>query len=188
MSDEITTQRLRLSPLGQRDLENLHALWTEERFRHYLWDGEVVPRAQTQSILERNESQFDEFGYSIWGLRQSRADTLVGIAGFWEFHTPPMLELLFGVAPAHWGRGLATEAASAVMRHGYDKLGFTAVLGSSDADNLASIRVMEKLGLVFHRRETLEGLDTVFYGATKRNWLPVSGGVAPTPPLLGSHP
>ena len=67
----------------------------------------------------------------------------------------------YGIAPGHWGRGLATEAAVAMIRYGFDVLGFARIQASTDAANTASVRVMERAGLRFWKREMTNGLDTI---------------------------
>jgi ribosomal-protein-alanine N-acetyltransferase len=84
---------------------------------------------------------------------------LIGFCGFWHFHEPPELELLYGIAPDHWHKGLATEAANAMIRYGFDVLRFERIVASTDAANTASVRVMERAGLRFWKREMTNGLD-----------------------------
>jgi ribosomal-protein-alanine N-acetyltransferase len=91
------------------------------------------------------------------------AEPLIGFAGFWYFHDPPELELLYGLAPAHWGRGFATETAEALIQYGFDTLGWDVIQACTDAPNEASVRVMERLGLHFERRAMINGLDTLVY-------------------------
>jgi RimJ/RimL family protein N-acetyltransferase len=94
----------------------------------------------------------------------------VAAVGYWHFRTPPSLELLFAVAAPHWGRGIATEASRCVLGYGFGALGFRAVVASTDVANAASVRVLEKLGMALRRRETVEGLDTVFYELSRDGW------------------
>lgn len=61
--------------------------------------------------------------------------------------TRPYPELFYLLKRRHWGQGLATEAARAVVTYAFEELGLTAVRGSTDAENLASQRVMEKIGM-----------------------------------------
>jgi RimJ/RimL family protein N-acetyltransferase len=56
--------------------------------------------------------------------------------------------LAFYLARPYWGRGLATEAGQAFVRHGFDVLKLTCIVAGMNAQNLASIRVVEKLGFV----------------------------------------
>ena len=83
---------------------------------------------------------------------------------------PPSLELLFGVAANHWNRGIATESSRCVIRYGFEELGFRGVEASTDRANTASVRVLEKLGMLFHRNELVDELDTVFYKLARNDW------------------
>ena len=56
-----------------------------------------------------------------------------------------------------WGRGLATEAASATIQYGFEQLKFQYILGIVERANPASVRVLEKLGMRYER-------ETIFYG------------------------
>ena len=69
--------------------------------------------------------------------------------------------------PEHWSRGLATEAAKAMIQFGFEQLGFERIIASADAPNVASHRVMEKAGMAFDKRVTVDGLDTVYYSVVR---------------------
>ena len=73
------------------------------------------------------------------------------------------MELLFGVAEPHWGQGLATELAAALMTFGLTRCGFRNILASTDAPNVRSVRVLTKLGFQLERQGSSKGLDTVFF-------------------------
>jgi ribosomal-protein-alanine N-acetyltransferase len=161
------TERLRLRPLTPDDVDDLHRLWVEPGVRRYLWDDEVIPRERVAAIVEESVASFESRGYGLWAVSPLAGEALLGFCGFWLFHEPPRLELLYGVAPAHWNRGFATEAARAVMRYGFEELSFERVEASTDAANAASARVMERIGMTFWKRELTDGLDTVYYAITR---------------------
>lgn len=87
----------------------------------------------------------------------------MGFAGLWDFRDPPELELLFGIGSQWWGKGFARESANAVMQYAFNQLGFDRINASTDAPNAGSARVLERLNMRQTRRETVDGLDTVFY-------------------------
>jgi [ribosomal protein S5]-alanine N-acetyltransferase len=149
---EIETARLRLRPLAKADVDELHALWSSPEVRKYLWDDEVIAHQRTSSLVEESLRLFAAHGYGLWGARLLDRGELVGFGGFWYFHTPPKLELLYGIAPEHWNRGLATEIAQALVRYGFEELEFPEVRASTNAPNAASVSVLEKAGLRFERR------------------------------------
>lgn len=166
----IETARLRLRPLTLDDLDDLHRLWTEPGVRQYLWDGEVIPRERTKSIIETSLASFENHGFGLWAVLPEADTTLIGFCGFCFFHEPPKLELLYGIAPAYWNKGFASEAAEAMMRYGFEELKFERIEASTDAANLASSKVMERAGMNFWKREPTNGLDTVYYALSRETF------------------
>lgn len=159
----ITTQRLWMHPLGINDADALHTLWIQPGVRQYLWDDEILPYAQTLEILTENERLFAEHQFGLWGLFKNEQDVLIGFCGYWLFFEPPELQLLYGLTPSVWGRGYATEAARAMIAHGFNTLGFDTIIGCADAPHTASHRVMERAGMTFDKRITRDGLDSIYY-------------------------
>ncbi len=160
----LTTERLELLPLSEGDAAELRALFNREEVRRFLWDGRTLSNAQVTGLLARNEALFENEGVGLWGIRVlGGGPDLKGFAGLWYFHDPPELELLYGLVGEVWGLGLATEAATAVAWYAIERRGHTRIVASADAPNVASHRVMERLGMTFVRRALDEGLDTVWY-------------------------
>jgi RimJ/RimL family protein N-acetyltransferase len=160
---DLRTNRLELRPLTPADAEPLHALWTMPGVRRYLWDDEVIPFDRTSEVVTESMRLFETAGYGLWAGRFHAELDLVGFGGYWFFHEPPRLELLFGVAEPHWGKGLATELASALVAFGLTRCGFRQVLASTDAPNVRSVRVLTKLGFQLEGRASSKGLDTLFF-------------------------
>lgn len=169
---EIETERLRLRPFTTEDAGALHRLWTEPGVRKYLWDDEVIQRERVDAVLAENDRLFAEKGYGLWAVLPRSGGELAGFCGYWHFREPPELELLYGIAPALWGQGLAPEAALAMIRFGFERLGFERIAASTDAPHAASVRVMEKAGLRFESRFTHAGLDTLRYVLDRADFRP----------------
>jgi RimJ/RimL family protein N-acetyltransferase len=182
---EIETARLRLRPLAKADVDELHALWSSHEVRRYLWDNEVIARQWTASLVEESLRLFAAHGYDLWGARLHDREELVGFGGFWYFHRPPNLELLCGIEPEHWNRGLATEIVQTLVRYGFEELEFSEVWASTDAPNVASASVLEKAGLQLERRAAGDGLETLFYCLPRSAFQPVATGSKP--PRWYSH-
>ena len=165
MAHPIDTLRLRLRPLDSDDVGAVHRLWVSRGVRRYLWDDVTIPYEHAAAAIAESIALFARSGYGLWGVRRANEDDLIGFCGYWYLHEPPELELVYGLSEPHWNKGLATEMASAMIRHGFDALGFTRIQASADAANVASIRVMEKAAMRFLRRQISDGLDTVYYVA-----------------------
>ncbi len=143
----IETDRLVLRPLGVADVDALHELMLVEPVRRYLCDGELLPRAVVEGWRIASDALFQRVGVGLWCVRERGAAPLVGLTGYAEFFEPPVLELLFALAPSRWGRGYAVEMASAAIEQGFTRGGMETIRASTDEPNAASIRVMERLEL-----------------------------------------
>jgi [ribosomal protein S5]-alanine N-acetyltransferase len=159
----LTTHRCLLRPIGPDDADDLHRLSTSPGVSRYLWDSEIIPLARTRDVIAQSERLFAARDHGLWGAWTADSRRLCGFAGLWPFRDPPEMELLYGVAEDLWGQGYATEIAQAIVRHCLDQLQMPVLRASTDAGNAASVRVLEKLGFVFDRRATVDGLETVFY-------------------------
>jgi ribosomal-protein-alanine N-acetyltransferase len=166
----IETARLWLRPFTPEDEDALHRLWIDPDVRKYLWDGEVVSRERVAAVIEESVASFEKKGLGLWGIFPRDEEILIGFSGFWHFHQPPRLQLLYGIAPAYWNRGLATEVALVLIRYGFEALGIDRIEASTDASNIGSIRVMEKAGMKFERRACMQGLDTILYSISRSGY------------------
>lgn len=167
----LETERLRLRPLTLDDVDELQRLWAEPGVRRYLWDDEVLPRGRVRAVVEQSVASFESEGFGLWAVRAREAEALIGFCGFWFFHDPPRLELVYGIAPSLWNRGLATEAARAVLGYGFGQLSFARIEASTDAANVASARVLERAGMSLREREPADGPAMLYYAVTREAFL-----------------
>lgn len=144
----LATRRLRLAPLTVADAYALHAHWTDPEVRRFLWDGEIIARARVDEVIATSAQLFEDHGAGLWSLRLAHAPELVGCAGYWPYHDPPQLELMYSLSPAYWGLGLAREAATVLIGFAFGSLGWEHVQASADAPNVSSLALMRRLGMV----------------------------------------
>ena len=157
------TQRCELRPAAPADAGELHALWITPGVRRFLWDDEVIPSERAAEAVATSAELFDRHRFGLWIVRLKGSPAIQGFAGVWPFRDPPEFELLFGIAEPLWGQGYAVEAASAVLAYCAAVLDMPRIRASTDAGNVASIRVLDKLGFAQVRRATVGGLDTIFF-------------------------
>ena len=172
---DLDTERLRLTAFSMDHLDALHALWTDPDVRRYLWDGEVISRERAAEVISDSERNFAERGYGFRAmlLRDeaiAEVDALVGFCGYRLFEDSGEPELLYGILPRYWGKGLVSEAAHALIRDGFERNGFTRIIAATDTPNQSSVKVMQRLGMVFLRRGEFHGLDTVFFELTPEDY------------------
>lgn len=177
MTDELETARLRLTPFAPEHVERLHTLWTDPDVRRYLWDDEVIPLEKAERIVEESRRTFREQGFGLWALfpravadAPAPPDRLLGFCGFRPFEGGDQPELLYGILPEHWGKGLVTEACHAVIRHGFGACALCRIIAATDTPNQSSVRVMQRIGMVFEARREYHGLDTVIYALSPEDY------------------
>lgn len=115
--------------------------------------------------------------FGQWVVLLASSGERVGFCGLREVTGAGDVELLYGLAPAHWGRGLATEAARAVLAHAFEACGLERVIGRTDPPNVASMRLLERSGM---QREPPQPDGLVTYSITRAAFRATASGVDPT--------
>jgi RimJ/RimL family protein N-acetyltransferase len=145
------------------DVPLVHALWTDEHVRYFLFDDRIISPDEARLFVEGSLANFEQYGYGLWLVFPARESyRLVGFAGFLclEEETPG---LIYGVQPDFCGRGYATEAAGAVLRYAFEELDLTKVKADVDEPNAASVRVLEKLGMRRTGRAVVKGRPLLYF-------------------------
>lgn len=162
MKRELETGRLRLRPCRAEDDKPVHALWTNERVRHFLFDGRVISPDEARSHVEGSLLSFERHGYGLWLVFERGLNVLVGFAGFLRAEEDSV-NLIYGIHPDFGGRGYATEAAECVLRYAAESLAHVRVKADVDEPNVASVRVLEKLGMRRVGRAVVEGRPLLYF-------------------------
>jgi RimJ/RimL family protein N-acetyltransferase len=151
----LMTARLVLRPWRASDRAPFAALGADPRVMHFL--GPPLTRAQSDALADRIEAHFAEHGFGLWAVEAPGVVEFAGSVGLAHarFDAPfnPSVELAWRLAPEHWGRGYATEAARAAARFGFEMLALSEILAFTTTRNAASRAVMERLGMTHDARE-----------------------------------
>ena len=159
----LQTPRLALRPFTPGDVDDLLSMDGDARVMRYIGTG-LGPRTRDEvaaSIGRIMEFAAQHPGYSL--LHASRRDdgAFVGGCGLFPLPDDSAIEIAYRLPHAAWGHGYATEMARAVLAHGFDALALARIVGVTYPDNVASQRVLCKIGM----RD--EG-DAIHYGRTMR--------------------
>jgi ribosomal-protein-alanine N-acetyltransferase len=146
---ELTASRLRLVPVGEQDIGALHAMLTNAAVRRYLCDDKLVPRSFAEDLVRNSRDTFESHGMGLWLIQESANTTPIGFCLLRPPDEHPLPELLYALLPSAWGRGLAIEAARAVIHYAFTTLECVEILAEMDEPNSASARVAEKIGMTF---------------------------------------
>ncbi len=139
------TERLRFREWEVADVEAFHAICSDPDVMQFVGNGVSWSWEQTEQFVLRNCEMSRSLGFCQWPVISKEDGTLIGFCGF--VPADQGAEIGWRLAKAYWGRGLATEAARVVLKHGFETLGFQHIIATVQSSNRASIRVVEKLGM-----------------------------------------
>jgi ribosomal-protein-alanine N-acetyltransferase len=176
----LASARLELKAFAEPDAPALHAFFNEPLVRRYLWDDQPVSEPTVREQIAWSQHAFAENGLGHFTLRLAEdRERVCGFAGLRPFGEPPRVELLYGMEPGLWGRGLASEAARAVLGYGFERLGLDEIFAGADPPNAASFRVMQRLGMAWAFDAELDGKPARYYRLDRRGFDPVGSGHPP---------
>ena len=157
------TDRLAFREWNDDDLIRFHAICSEPKVMQFVGDGQAWTKDRTGQFLQSASDMLQEHGYCQWALIHKADGLLIGYCGFVKSDNTPGIG--WRLAPEHWGQGLATEAARAVLKHGIETLRFQRAIATVQAANVALIRVIEKLGMTLVERFDRGGREVLVYSA-----------------------
>ncbi|HEV2914647.1 MAG TPA: GNAT family N-acetyltransferase [Pyrinomonadaceae bacterium] len=145
----VETERLILRTWLLNDLKDFLEIYGDPEVWRYV-DPNGVLRNETAArrSLMRGQAYQQEHGFCHWAVVEKSRGRVIGACGFNLFRGGPQLELVYHFARLYWGRGYATEAVRACLRYASEKLGAPEIVASIDSENLASRRVLEKIGFI----------------------------------------
>jgi ribosomal-protein-alanine N-acetyltransferase len=156
----LETERLRLRPLCVDDAAFVLQLVNEPDFLEHIGDKQVRDLAGARRFLREGAWVRQELaGHGMLAVEPRAGGAPVGVCGLLHRPALELSDVGFAFLAAQRGRGYATEAAREVVRHAHEVLGLARVHGLVSPANLASIRVLEKLGLRFRELVQLSGSD-----------------------------
>ena len=169
---EIETERLRYRMLGAADLDRLLLIVSDPEVMKYLGPegGTILCREETKGILDGMIEFWLQHGFGRWAVVDKKDDKLIGLCRFRLLNSTPELFYLF--AKENWGQGLATEAAGAALRFGFEELGFDRIMAAARHANAASIRVLRKIGMRYEKEISHSGVPAVCYVSTRDEYQP----------------
>jgi RimJ/RimL family protein N-acetyltransferase len=134
------------------DADAFAALNADPDVRRHLGDGRPQTRAQSDAELDRIRAHWAEHGFGLWcAAARAEPERCLGFVGLaipsFLPAVLPAVEVGWRLAPAAWGRGLATEGAGAALAEAFGPLRLERAIAVVDPDNARSLRVAARLGM-----------------------------------------
>jgi RimJ/RimL family protein N-acetyltransferase len=159
----LETERLVLRPPVPEDAESLAPMYADPDVMRYLGDGRTLTQAETERSVRRMIEGWEADGFGLFTTVRKDDETVIGRVGLivwnpetWQptradFEGPTELEVGYTIGRPFWGRGFATEAASAARDFALERLGARRLIALIIYGNTASENVARKLGFRYER-------------------------------------
>ncbi len=166
----LETKRLVLDPWQGTDWTEFRPIATDPEVMRYITDGVPWNEDMIRSFVDRQVKLYDERAFCRWKLVEKASGNVIGFCGVGTWRDNPDLEIGWWLARRSWGRGLATEAAKAALHDIFERVKLERVISIARPANIASTRIMEKLGLEFVREFESEGVHLVQYAIDRAQY------------------
>jgi ribosomal-protein-alanine N-acetyltransferase len=163
----LETSHLILRPWTPEDVGTLFHILEEPGILEY-FPPTAFTLEKTQRYINHQLKHWQERGYGHWAVTLKEDGRLVGWDGLEFLPETGENEVAYLLSHQVWGRGFATEAAWAAVKYGLETAGLQTLIGLVHPENIGSIRVLEKCGLIFIDRKVYWGLEMCRYRIESR--------------------
>lgn len=162
----IETERLLLREFILDDAEKFHQLNLNPNVIKYTGNTAFKSIDEAKSFLE-NYNDYKTNGYGRWAVINKNDNEFLGWCGLKYNELENETDIGFRFFEEEWNKGYATESATACLKYGFDVLKLNTIIGRAMKENTASIKVLEKIGLVYETDCMFENKEAVIYKIEK---------------------
>jgi RimJ/RimL family protein N-acetyltransferase len=157
------TENLYLRRFTLDDAEAYWPLTSMPEILRYTGEQPQASLDEVRHILRtRPLKDYATRGYGRMACIEKSSGRLVGFSGLKFLEDLNEVDIGYRFLPECWGKGYATESARVLMQQGASEHGIERIVGLVHPDNIGSVRVLKKLGLVFERKLPPEGDEQRF--------------------------
>lgn len=150
------SERLAFRELSPDDAAALYRLNADPEVIRYTGDPPFSSEEEARTFV-LGYDRYRKHGYGRWGVVKRQDDDFLGWCGLNNIDGE--IDLGYRFFRSAWGRGFATEAARACIEYGFGTLGLSRIIARALPENIASWKVLEKVGMRFTGFGSCKGLD-----------------------------
>ncbi|GAB4348330.1 MAG: GNAT family N-acetyltransferase [Flammeovirgaceae bacterium] len=165
----LETERAIMRKLTAEDAEDFYALNLDEEVLKYTGD-KPFENLQTAKKFLMNYDQYEKYGVGRLAVIEKTTSKFIGWCGLKYNSDEDEYDIGFRFFRDYWNKGFATETAKRCLDYGFNELGIVRIVGRAMKENIASIKVLEKIGMTFKETFNFDGYDEVIYELTNREY------------------
>ncbi len=153
----IETSRLFLREFDLSDARKMFELNSDKEVIKYTGDDHFSSVSEALDFI-KNYDHYKIHGFGRWAVILKENNKFIGWNGL-KLNEDNDIDIGFRFFRKYWGRGYATESAKAVLDYGLNVLKIDIIVGRVVPDNVASVRILEKLGMKFKKQGSCHGIE-----------------------------
>lgn len=157
------TPRLLLRQMTEADAKHILQLNSDPEVVRYVHEPVLTKEGQALSIIKDIILPQYDRGLGRWAMITKDHKDFIGWCGLKYRADRDEIDLGYRLKKEAWGKGFATEAAQQTLHYGLHTLALPLITGRAHVQNLASLRVLEKIGMIFQREETVDDCPVKTY-------------------------
>lgn len=166
MEKILETDRLILRELNPDDAQNFYDLNANPNVIKYTGNTAFEDVEEARNFL-LNYKDYDENGFGRWAVIEKSNGEFLGWCGLKYSKYINETDIGFRFFEKYWNKGFASESAKACLDYGFQKLNLQKIIGRAMAENIASLKVLEKIGLIFDKEFDFDGNKGLIYKIEK---------------------
>ncbi|WP_040479904.1 GNAT family N-acetyltransferase [Mariniradius saccharolyticus] len=165
----IETQRTILRNLETDDAERFYALNLDKEVLKFTGD-KPFENIQTAKDFITNYDQYEKYGVGRLAVMEKITSKFIGWCGLKYSHDKDEYDIGFRFFRQYWNKGFATETAKVCLEFGFNELGLCRIVGRAMKENIASIKVLEKIGMTFKESFDFDGQEGEIFEITNKEY------------------
>jgi ribosomal-protein-alanine N-acetyltransferase len=170
---KIETQRLILRQALATDLQDwANNIFAVPKVIQYMPKRDMTPLQRAERAFNNYNRLWEEHGIGGWIITNKQDGRFIGSIEIEYLDETCEYELGYCMGKDHWGKGIMTEAARAVVRFGFERAKLDRIIAVVIPENIASWRVLEHIGFVYEKKAVYYDLDVVYYAIMRDQFQP----------------
>lgn len=174
MNTHFHTKRYIIRDIEESDAEGMFDMDSNHNVHKFLGNKPISKLEEAEDMIKVIRAQYKQFGMGRWAIEDKETKEFIGWTGFKreEMLRPDRvyIDLGYRLREKFWGKGIATETASACLNYGFKILKYDAIFACADLDHKASNRILQKIGLLYIEDFNFEGTNLQWYGMEKSDF------------------
>ena len=167
---KIETERLLLRMYHADELEAVYQLITDKDVTRFFPDYYTVEKDYVLTSLPRRIERWRKYGFGQLGVFEKESEKLIGYCGLQHLDNTEEVEVYYGLHKKFWGKGLATEAAKAILRYGFEQIELPRIVAATHPKNTDSQKVLSRLGMAQGSNRRSYDLEATYFFMSREDY------------------